>query len=170
VKLKDNVKIVTLRSTFNVENSTLVPVELAIVDANGKRASEIYKIGQGMSGYETMLPLTRSLQLPAATVLFPSRLLTTTGSRFGQMVNLERVYLFIFSSHSILRYSAAGFGYAWYSESLYWQDLIKRPARSIACKSNENEAPFRFQAYTVHDCNDPLIRYDLFSGQASDSS
>jgi vacuolar protein sorting-associated protein 13A/C len=46
VKLKDNVKIVTLRSTFSVENATLVPVELAIVDANGKRASEIYKIGQ----------------------------------------------------------------------------------------------------------------------------
>lgn len=51
----------------------------------------------------------------------------------------------------------AGFGYAWSSESLGWQDLVKRPTRAIVCKS-QKEAAFRFQAYAVHDKADPLIR------------
>lgn len=46
VRLEDNVKIVTLRSTFNVENLTLVPAELIVVDAKGQKASPVYKIGR----------------------------------------------------------------------------------------------------------------------------
>jgi len=45
VKLENNVKIVTLRSTFNVENHTLVPAELIVVDEKGHKASPIFKIG-----------------------------------------------------------------------------------------------------------------------------
>lgn len=46
VKLVENVKIVTFRSTFLVENRSLVQAEMVIVDANGKKASQIYKIRQ----------------------------------------------------------------------------------------------------------------------------
>lgn len=44
VKLKDNVKIVTFRSSFKVENSTHLPMEMVIVDAEGKAIHEVYKI------------------------------------------------------------------------------------------------------------------------------
>lgn len=44
VKLVENVKIVTFRSTFQVENRSLVGAEMVIVDANGKMASQIYQI------------------------------------------------------------------------------------------------------------------------------
>ena len=44
VKLVNNVKVVTFRSTFKVENLTLVPSEMVIVDAKGKKASAIFKL------------------------------------------------------------------------------------------------------------------------------
>ena len=49
VKLVENVKIVTFRSTFLVENRSLVQAEMVIVDANGKKASQIYKIRLSLS-------------------------------------------------------------------------------------------------------------------------
>ena len=45
VSLEDNVKIVTLRSTFKVENLTLVPAEMVVVDDKGSKASDVFKIG-----------------------------------------------------------------------------------------------------------------------------
>ncbi|CAD6910326.1 unnamed protein product [Tilletia controversa] len=47
VKLKDNVKVITFRSSFQVENSTLVPVELVVLDTNGHLTSIIRKIPPG---------------------------------------------------------------------------------------------------------------------------
>lgn len=44
VRLQDNVKIITFRSTFNIENLTLVPVEMMIVDEHGNPNSEPYKM------------------------------------------------------------------------------------------------------------------------------
>lgn len=44
VKLVNNVKVVTFRSTFKIENLTLVPSEMIIVDANGKKISEVFKL------------------------------------------------------------------------------------------------------------------------------
>lgn len=44
VKLVDNVKIITFRSTFKVENRTLVPVEMVILDAEGQMTDDIRKI------------------------------------------------------------------------------------------------------------------------------
>jgi vacuolar protein sorting-associated protein 13A/C len=44
VKLVNNVKVVTFRSTFLVENKSLVNAEMVIVDEHGKKASQIYKI------------------------------------------------------------------------------------------------------------------------------
>lgn len=43
-RLVNNIKVVTFRSTFKIENLTLVPSEMVIVDANGKRASSIFKL------------------------------------------------------------------------------------------------------------------------------
>ncbi|RUP42956.1 hypothetical protein BC936DRAFT_137841 [Jimgerdemannia flammicorona] len=47
VKLKDNVKVVTFRSSLVVENRTLLPVDVLMVDQNGKEASPINKIAPG---------------------------------------------------------------------------------------------------------------------------
>lgn len=44
VKLVDNVKVVTFRSTFLVENRSLVNAEMVIVDGNGKKSSKVYTI------------------------------------------------------------------------------------------------------------------------------
>jgi hypothetical protein len=41
----NNVKIVTLRSPLRVINDTHVPVELVIIEKNGKANSAVYKIG-----------------------------------------------------------------------------------------------------------------------------
>lgn len=46
VSLKGHVKVVTLRSTFRVQNSTLYPLELMLLDYNGQPASVVEKIGK----------------------------------------------------------------------------------------------------------------------------
>ncbi|TIC36939.1 hypothetical protein E3Q08_04156 [Wallemia mellicola] len=52
-----------------------------------------------------------------------------------------------------------GFDYGWSSEALYWQDIMKRPARSISCKSNNaGEPSFRFQACADYDQSDELTQ------------
>ena len=46
VVVQDNVKVVTLRSTYKVENHTLYPLELVLVDENGRPAGSLEKIGK----------------------------------------------------------------------------------------------------------------------------
>ena len=62
VKLKDNVKIVTFRSAFQIENMTHLPMELVMIDANNKQAAPVCKIRQCL--LDTDMPqhlgLTRS--------------------------------------------------------------------------------------------------------------
>ncbi|GAA6031882.1 hypothetical protein JCM8097_003317 [Rhodosporidiobolus ruineniae] len=118
VKLVDNVKVVTFRSTFLVENKSLVNAEMVIVDEHGKKASQIYKIPPGG---ECAVPILAA---------------------YHDRIKLR---------------PDPGFGYNWSSDSLHWQDLVKRPTRAIVCKS-QKEAAFRFQSYTVHDKADPLLR------------
>jgi len=45
VKVQDNVKLVTLRSTYKVENLTLYPIELTLVDDKGRPVYSLEKIG-----------------------------------------------------------------------------------------------------------------------------
>lgn len=45
VKVQDNVKIVTFRSTYKVENQTLYPLELTLIDDSGHPVYSIEKIG-----------------------------------------------------------------------------------------------------------------------------
>lgn len=47
IKLVDNVKVVTLRSAMVVENRTLLPVDVVMVDNKGNMASDIHKIAPG---------------------------------------------------------------------------------------------------------------------------
>ncbi|GAA6061937.1 hypothetical protein JCM10212_001505 [Sporobolomyces blumeae] len=47
VKLVDNVKIVTFRSTFLIQNRSHVNAEMVIVDQHGKKASRVYTIPPG---------------------------------------------------------------------------------------------------------------------------
>ena len=44
VRQKDHIKIVTIRSTYLVQNLTLYPLELVMVDAAGKPALPLQKI------------------------------------------------------------------------------------------------------------------------------
>lgn len=46
VKLSDNVKVVTFRSTFIVENLTSKEAEMVVLDKQGKAVSQILKIGE----------------------------------------------------------------------------------------------------------------------------
>lgn len=53
-----------------------------------------------------------------------------------------------------------GFGYAWSSESLWWRDLLKRPTRTMTCKSESGDKtpPFYFQMNANFDRSSPLAR------------
>ena len=45
ISVEDNVKVVTLRSTYLVENKTLYPLEVTLVDASGQPIHSLEKIG-----------------------------------------------------------------------------------------------------------------------------
>lgn len=49
VSLENNVKVVTLRSTFNIENNTLVPIEFVVLDSNGEITDIVRKVAPGSS-------------------------------------------------------------------------------------------------------------------------
>lgn len=48
IKLENNVKVITFRSTLNVENHTSIAVEMIVVDAHGKASTGALKIGMCM--------------------------------------------------------------------------------------------------------------------------
>ncbi|KAF5314046.1 hypothetical protein D9611_006808 [Ephemerocybe angulata] len=54
VKVVDNVKIITIRSTYQVENLTLYPLELMLVDDRGQPAYSLERI---VPGHEFSLPV-----------------------------------------------------------------------------------------------------------------
>ncbi|KAH9862571.1 hypothetical protein IAQ61_009988 [Plenodomus lingam] len=60
--------------------------------------------------------------------------------------------------HSIVVRPDQGFGYAWSNEQLFWKDLLKRPTRTITCRSEQDEhaPPFYFQMHATYDKKDPL--------------
>jgi vacuolar protein sorting-associated protein 13A/C len=120
VKLKDNVKIVTFRSAFQVENMTHLPMELVLIDANNKQAAPVCKIPPGES--------------------YPLPIEAAYNNRFK--LRPDR-----------------GFDYSWSSDTLSWQDLVRRPVRSIGCKhKSPEEAVFRFQAASLFDKKDPVVK------------
>src|ERR1051325_9149323 len=46
VKLKDNIKVVTFRSVYVIENRTLLTIELLIVDEKDNSVGKVYQIGK----------------------------------------------------------------------------------------------------------------------------
>lgn len=51
VKVQGNVKLVVLRSTYKVENHTLYPLELTLVDETGQPVYAVEKIGEYLAIY-----------------------------------------------------------------------------------------------------------------------
>ena len=49
ITLEENIKVITFRSTFNVTNSTSLPIEMIIVDGHGKAWNGVVKIDPGQS-------------------------------------------------------------------------------------------------------------------------
>lgn len=47
VKLHNNVKYITFRSSFKIENKTLIPIEMVILDDEGKLTDQVRRIGPG---------------------------------------------------------------------------------------------------------------------------
>lgn len=45
IKLENNIKVITFRSTLNVENETNLPIEMIVVDSHGKAATGALRIG-----------------------------------------------------------------------------------------------------------------------------
>lgn len=60
--------------------------------------------------------------------------------------------------HSLVIRPDQGFGYSWSNERLFWKDLLKRPTRTITCKSESNDQspPFHFQMNAAFDKKDPM--------------
>ena len=60
--------------------------------------------------------------------------------------------------HSLVVRPDQGFGYAWSNERLFWRDLLKRPTRAVACKSedDQNSPSFFFQVNAAYNKNDPM--------------
>ena len=62
--------------------------------------------------------------------------------------------------HSLVVRPDQGFGYSWSNERLFWKDLLKRPTRTITCRSENNDQspPFYFQMNASYDKNDPMTK------------
>ncbi|KAG2159854.1 vacuolar protein sorting-associated protein 13 [Suillus bovinus] len=119
VSVEDNVKIVTLRSTYLVENQTFYPLELTLVDHTGHPVYSLEKIAPGK---DYALPI--------------------------EAVTQNRIRL----------QPDQGFGYRWCS-SIRFEDLITKKSLTISCPHNDQqEAPFRFQAWAQSDSNEPGTR------------
>ncbi|KAI9838258.1 MAG: hypothetical protein M1819_005525 [Sarea resinae] len=60
--------------------------------------------------------------------------------------------------HSLVIRPDQGFGYTWSDERLFWQDLLKRPTRTIICRGETGDQgpPFYFQMNANYDKNNPL--------------
>lgn len=58
--------------------------------------------------------------------------------------------------HSVVLRPDQGFGYDWSDEQLYWKDLLRRPTRTITCRSDGQSPPFYFQMNASYDTKDPL--------------
>lgn len=50
VKVQENVKVVVIRSTYQIQNDTLYPLELTLIDDVGHPVSSLEKIGPSRFG------------------------------------------------------------------------------------------------------------------------
>ncbi|GAM41640.1 late endosome to vacuole transport-related protein [Talaromyces pinophilus] len=61
--------------------------------------------------------------------------------------------------HQLVVRPDQGFGYDWSKDELYWKDLLRRPTRTIECRSESGQQapPFYFQLNASYDKRDPII-------------
>lgn len=137
VTVVDNVKVVTIRSTYKVENQTLYPLELTLVDDNGHPVYSLEKIAPG-----------QDYSLPIEAVM-----------RNRIRIQPDREYPPDQQVH-ILTPLAEGFGYKW-CPAIRWEDLVAKKGFTIKCPHTDpKEASFRFQAWAQTDLssNDSAAR------------
>lgn len=72
--------------------------------------------------------------------------------------------------HSLVVRPDQGFGYTWSNERLFWKELLKKPTRTITCRSENDQSspPFYFQMFAKYDKKDPLTRF-VFSADTEET-
>lgn len=93
VAVEDNVKVVTLRSTYRVVNQTLYPLEITIVDENGQPVRSLEKIG-GMSTSLPQLSTDPASQCLARIMPFRLKALPKIAYASSRTVSFNVIYSF----------------------------------------------------------------------------
>lgn len=136
VKVIDTVKVITIRSTYKVDNLTLYPLELTLVDDAGRPVYGLEKIAPGQ---DYAVPIEAVMQCKVR--IQPDR------KHFPSPAIL------------LLIWYLEGFGYKWCS-AIRWEDLIVKKGFTIKCPhASPAEAAFRFQAWVQTDALDAVSRY-----------
>lgn len=78
--MQDNVKVVTIRSTYKIENQTLYPLELTLVDDTGQPVYSLEKIGTRYTIRHVYLRLT-PLLVPGQSYSLPIEAVTQSRIR-----------------------------------------------------------------------------------------
>jgi vacuolar protein sorting-associated protein 13A/C len=69
--VQDNVKVVTIRSTYKIENQTLYPLELTLVDDTGQPVYSLEKIGTRYTIQRVYPPCLTPLVVPGQSYSLP---------------------------------------------------------------------------------------------------
>lgn len=149
VTVQDNVKIVTLRSTYKVENSTLYPLELTLVDASGQPVQAVEKIGM----FVITLYSQRCTEEPTAPGHDYALPIDAVG-QYRVRIQPDRELPVPSDRTSYRMDSPEGFGYRW-SSAIRWEDVVAKRRFTIKCPHTDpNESAFRFQASVETDVSD----------------
>jgi len=131
VAVVNNVKIVTIQSTYRVENLTLYPLEVMLVDDQGHPAYSLERI---VPGQDYAVPLEAA-------------------SKFRIRIQPDRKITDVLFSPPADTPSE-GFGYRW-CPAVRWEDLIARKSFAMKCPHSDPKEPtFRFQAWVQTDAQD----------------
>ena len=140
VTVVDNVKLVTLRSTYKIDNECMYPLEVILVDEHNTPLYSLQKIGLWpYSCLCSMLNFRRGEEK-----LFSSH--RGCHSQSHQDTPRRCVYFSALSSSKSM--CKAGFGFGWSTESYKWEDFAKRSGHTVTCRSQDaGNAPFRLSIW-----------------------
>lgn len=154
VKVQENVKLVTLRSTYQIENLTLYPIEVTLVDDKGRPLYSLEKIGSYLSPRRN----GGMLKLFAAPGQYYPLPIETVGHNRIRIQPDRKLRALMPLDANAQRMLSEGFGYRW-SSPIRYDDLLQRKTFTIKCPhSDENESAFRFHAHVQIDANDITLR------------
>jgi vacuolar protein sorting-associated protein 13A/C len=153
ITLKGHVKIVTLRSTFKVQNSTLFPLEVMLLDHDGHPAYAVEKVGEQVKllfDVSTLLTYTD----PGNDYALPIDVASDTRITLRPERKCDPCR-FIYTE---LKTHTEGFGYKW-SNALQWEDLMARPTQMVVCPHSQVKEPaWRLQAWAQYVVDDTVAR------------